>query len=465
MVDLEDGGQNSEVLVSGQEPAVSAGYEALPMAGEPPSAVDGGAATTLILDAGKPGLESGDAAADRHDGQGELACSFHLAKAILGVGVTALPHAFLLLGAVPAVLTFLGVACLTFFSCHSLVRGLEATGKSSYSGVMTAQLGRWAAVVLDLSLVVNCFGMLTVYLIVAGDVLTVEGGDLGIRGPAGNLLGPLHHLMSNRRLVLACVALFILAPLVSIKRLKHTTFVSVLGVGAIAVWAAATLFLSASLEVKGEGHPVRPWPKWEQFSGPYFRTALKLTAVVPVVLCAFICQMAFFPIVKELRPYRGAGMRRASAAAITACLLLFATLALGSQVLFGESIAPNVLQNFRPKEIQRAVGGSRSAAAAVAWAVRMAYLLSILASYPLQMKPFRDALAWLWGGDRAVAAFNKAPGFYFVTYATLAAAYVAATSLPSIWVALEFVGATAGALIAFVLPGLLTLSLSLELSS
>lgn len=239
MVDLEDGGQNSEVLVSGQEPAVSAGYEALPMAGEPPSAVDGGATTTLILDACKPGLESGDAAADRHDGQGELACSFHLAKAILGVGaqcivvmlqrvlvlvllvltsffnciwfysltaemlqfgvycttlvmcslqktvkllaleaapnhspslaagVTALPHAFLLLGAVPAVLTFLGVACLTFFSCHSLVRGLEATGKSSYSGVMTAQLGRWAAVVLDLSLVVNCFGRCSLPLDVA----------------------------------------------------------------------------------------------------------------------------------------------------------------------------------------------------------------------------------------------------------------------------------------------------------
>jgi hypothetical protein len=57
------------------------------------------------------------------------------------------------------------------------------------------------------------------------------------------------------------------------------------------------------------------------------------------------------------------------------------------------------------------------------------------------MKPFRDSLAWLVGGD---ALLHQWPGFYLATYGTLAGTYFAATSLPSIWVPLQLVGATAG---------------------
>ncbi|GAB4813104.1 hypothetical protein N2152v2_000150 [Parachlorella kessleri] len=380
-----------------------------------------------------------------HEGHGVVGCSFHLAKAILGVGITALPRAFLLLGAAPAAAAFLGIGWLTYYSCDCLVRGSLATGRTSYSGVMTGQLGRGAAVALDVSMLVNCFGMMCVYLIVVGDVLCISHSNASMlpvlkQGSAWDLLDYLERMLANRNLTLGLVTLFILAPLLSFRRLKHTTFASGLGVGAIGLWAAATIILGGLLSVDGKGHPIGMWPKWHWFEGSTYKAALRLTAVLPVILCAFMCQMSFFPIVHELHPRTVKGMRRAAGSAIAACFLLFAVLALGSQVLFGNKVQPNVLRNFTGKALHPIIGGSRHLAQAVVWAVRLAYLLSILASFPLQMKPFRDSLAWLVGGEPLLQEW---PGFYLATYATLGCVYLAATALPSIWVPLQLVGATA----------------------
>lgn len=48
-------------------------------------------------------------------------------------------------------------------------------------------------------------------------------------------------------------------------------------------------------------------------------------------------------------------------------------------------------------------------------------------------------------------------GFYAVTYAVMAGVYVCALLTRSVWGPLQLVGATAGALIAFVFPALLIL--------
>lgn len=62
------------------------------------------------------------------------------------------------------------------------------------------------------------------------------------------------------------------------------------------------------------------------------------------------------------------------------------------------------------------------------------------------MKPFRDSAVWLVAGEAGVAKVYRedSPAFYLVTYATLAGVYVAAAAVPSVWVPLQLVGATAG---------------------
>lgn len=62
------------------------------------------------------------------------------------------------LGAVPATAAFLAVAALMLYSCRCLAAASHATAQLSYSGVLAAQLGRRAAAVLDVFMVLNCFG-------------------------------------------------------------------------------------------------------------------------------------------------------------------------------------------------------------------------------------------------------------------------------------------------------------------
>ena len=68
-----------------------------------------------------------------------------------------------------------------------------------------------------------------------------------------------------------------------------------------------------------------------------------------------------------------------------ALLSLSSALAYMLQVLFGDKVQPNVLRNFTGKALQPVIGGPRHLAQAVVWAVRLAYLLSIMASFPLQV--------------------------------------------------------------------------------
>ena len=58
---------------------------------------------------------------------------------------------------------------------------------------------------------------------------------------------------------------------------------------------------------------------------------------------------------------------------------------------------------------------------------------------------------------KCVAPLRTGAGFYAVTYGTLAAVYAAALLARSVWGPLQLIGATAGALIAFVFPALLIL--------
>lgn len=73
------------------------------------------------------------------------------------------------------------------------------------------------------------------------------------------------------------------------RRLQQTTVVtSAVGVAAVALWAAASLLLAASAAAQGRAHALRPWPDPRLLRLPWRRAALRLLAVIPVVLTAFM---------------------------------------------------------------------------------------------------------------------------------------------------------------------------------
>jgi hypothetical protein len=101
--------------------------------------------------------------------------------------------------------------------------------------------------------------------------------------------------------------------------------------------------------------------------------------------------------------------------------------------------------------LQHLVGGAT--ARALGLLVRLGFLLSVLANVPMQMLPYRESLARLLLGGGELGG----GGYYALTFGSVALFYFVAASARSIWVPLQLVGATAGALIAFFFPAAVAL--------
>lgn len=79
-----------------------------------------------------------------------------------------------------------------------------------------------------------------------------------------------------------------LPPYPACRRLKQTAAASALGVAAVLVWAAATAYLAAVLALRGQAHTLPLWPPAQLRRLPWHRALLRVAAVLPVILTAFM---------------------------------------------------------------------------------------------------------------------------------------------------------------------------------
>ena len=83
----------------------------------------------------------------------------NLAKAMLGVGVLALPRVTALLGVGTALIALIALALATHLSLHYCTVASSRTGLSRYSDVVREHTGLVGQALLDLSLIVNGAGV------------------------------------------------------------------------------------------------------------------------------------------------------------------------------------------------------------------------------------------------------------------------------------------------------------------
>lgn len=77
----------------------------------------------------------------------------------------AIPRAFLQIGWLPGSCMLVGVAALTFFTLSVLVQGSAATQASTYGELVTQTCGAGLMRLLQLAVVLFCFGFSVVYLV------------------------------------------------------------------------------------------------------------------------------------------------------------------------------------------------------------------------------------------------------------------------------------------------------------
>jgi sodium-coupled neutral amino acid transporter 2 len=147
---------------------------------------------------------------------------FNLSTTIVGAGIMALPASIKMLGIIPGILMIIIVALLTEASIDMLVRCSHQGKITSYGWLMGEVFGQWGRISLQASVIVNNVGVLIVYMIIIGDVLSgTTSAGVHHRGILEGWFGA--HLWNSRPIVLLATALLVFAPLVSFKRLGMCT--------------------------------------------------------------------------------------------------------------------------------------------------------------------------------------------------------------------------------------------------
>ncbi|KAH9676159.1 Amino acid transporter AVT6A [Citrus sinensis] len=146
---------------------------------------------------------------------------FNLSTTIVGAGIMALPATMKVLGLVLGIALIIFMAFLTDASIELLLRFSRAGKSVSYGGLMGEAFGKWGKVLLQLSVLINNVGVLIVYMIIIGDVLSGTSSS-GVHH-AGVLEGWFgDHWWNGRTFVLLVTTLGIFSPLACFKRIVHS---------------------------------------------------------------------------------------------------------------------------------------------------------------------------------------------------------------------------------------------------
>lgn len=142
---------------------------------------------------------------------------FNLSTTIVGAGIMALPATMKVLGLPLGILSIIIMGFLSENPIQIMLRYSRPSGARSYGGLMGDAFGTLGRVVVQLCIIINNFGILIVYLIIIGDVLS------GSTGGGEHYTGVLEEWAggatwwNERTFVLFTVMVVILLPLVSLR--------------------------------------------------------------------------------------------------------------------------------------------------------------------------------------------------------------------------------------------------------
>ncbi|KAI3685848.1 hypothetical protein L6452_35109 [Arctium lappa] len=143
---------------------------------------------------------------------------FNLSTTIVGAGIMALPATLKQLGMIPGLIVILFVAILTESSIDMILRFSRASKFNSYSGLVGDAFGGAGRTLLQVGIILNNAGLLVVYMIIIGDVLSgtwSEGEHHS--GVMQEWFG--HHWWTTRSVLLLLTTVLVFSPLISFKRI------------------------------------------------------------------------------------------------------------------------------------------------------------------------------------------------------------------------------------------------------
>ncbi|OTA33229.1 hypothetical protein BTJ68_07081 [Hortaea werneckii EXF-2000] len=276
-----------------------------------------------------------------------------------------------------------------------------------------------AAVVFDGAIAIKCFGVGVSYLIIIGDLM--PGVMKGFVADSGDAAA---YLFERRFWVTAFMLVVI--PLSFLRRLDSLKYTSVLALTAIAYLIVLVVYHFAAGDTLAEKGEVN-FIKWQGI--------IPTLANFPVIVFAYTCHQNMFSILNEIKNPTHVRTTSVIVASIGTAASVYVLVAITGYLSYGNNVIGNIVAQYAP-----------SVAATIA---RLAIVIMVGLSYPLQVHPCRASLD-------AVSRWHEMSELRFACLTTLIIilSYLVAMTVSSLDKVLAYVGSTGSTSISFILPGL-----------
>ncbi|XP_020583577.1 probable sodium-coupled neutral amino acid transporter 6 [Phalaenopsis equestris] len=377
--------------------------------------------------------------ASSDSGSGIPGSVFNLATSIIGAGIMALPATMKALGLVLGSFAIVVMGVLSEISIELLVRFSHLSKSASYGEVVQSALGFRMRILSEISIIINNAGILVVYLIIIGDVMSGSPDHVGV---FQQLLG--HGVWDLRKLVILVVLVVFLAPLCALEKIDSLSFTSAASVALAIVFVVVSCAVAFTKVVEGRIAKPRMGPDLGSKVA-----ILDLLVVVPIMTNAYVCHFNVQPIYNELKGKSPQKMYRVGRITTLLCVLVYFATAVSGYLLFGDDTESDVLTNF-DKDL--GIGFSTS----LNYVVRIGYVLHLVLVFPVIHFSLRQTVSALLFKEPLPQSRVKTLA---LTASLLGLIYLGSAMIPNIWVAFKFTGATTGLSLGFIFPCLIALKL------
>ncbi|KAI3951385.1 hypothetical protein MKW92_048273 [Papaver armeniacum] len=372
---------------------------------------------------------------------------FNVSTSIIGAGIMSIPATLKVLGVIPAILLILFIAVLSEVSVDFLLRFTSSGKSTTYAGVMGESFGRAGSVGLQICIMVTTLGTLIIYLIIIGDVLCGTANTVS-KGVTVEHLGILQewfgtHWWNSRNFALLFMVIFVIAPLVLLKRVESLRFSSAVSILLAVVFVVISTVMAISALWAGKTKSPKLVPDLVN-SSSYF----ELFTAVPVIVTAFTFHFNVHPIGNELN--KSSDMVSAVRISLVLCAIIYITVGFFGYLLFGDSVLPDILANF-DQNFGSKVGSVLNDV------VRLSYALHLVLVFPLLNFALRINIDELIFPKSWPLLASHNIRFLSLTFFLLAIIYIAAIAIPNIWYFFQFMGSTTALCLAFIFPGAIVL--------
>ncbi|XP_010256978.1 PREDICTED: probable sodium-coupled neutral amino acid transporter 6 isoform X1 [Nelumbo nucifera] len=366
---------------------------------------------------------------------------FNVSTTIVGAGIMSIPATMKVLGVIPAFILIFVIAVLSEISARFLLKYTHCGDSTTYAGVMAESFGRLGGLAVQICILITNIGALIIYLIIIGDVLSGSQSDGTVH------LGVLQQwfgvqLWNTRPIALLFIVLFVLLPLVLLRRVESLRFTSAISVLLAVVFVGISAVIALSALWEGKTKTPRLLPDLVN-QASFF----DLFTAVPVIVTAFTFHFNVHPIGAELR--RPCDMVSAVRISLILCSIIYCSVGFFGYLLFGDSIMSDILVNF-----DRNSGSTISSL--LNDTVRLSYALHLVLVFPLLNFSLRANIDELLFAKSPILASDN-NRFWALTCGLLGLIYIAAIAIPNIWYFFQFMGSTTAVCLAFIFPGAIVL--------